>query len=199
MTDFERTKPYVFIIESLDFEDEEKQFFEGEIISKILNLSGIEHKYYYIRTKAELKHLLVEFVENNYRYLHISCHGNKTSVSTTLDSIPFNELSDLLGDKLDRKRLFLSSCLSTNDNLANSILPISDCFSIIGPDKKIYMDDAAIFWASFYQIMFKRNPNAMKRENLESLLRDLKKLYKIPLKYYSTSKSSKSGWMEVKI
>ena len=199
MTDFEKTKPYVFIIESLDFEDEEKQNFEGEIISKILNLSRIEHKYYYVRTKAEIEHLLEEFVRLNYRYLHISCHGSKNSISTTLDIIKFEELSIMVADKLDRKRLFLSSCLSTNDSLANSILSITDCFSIIGPDKKIYMDDAAIFWASFYQIMFKRNPNAMKRENLESLLRELKALYKIPLKYYSTSQSSKKGWKEVKI
>jgi len=199
MTDFEKTKPYVFIIESLEFEDEEKGYFEGEIISKILNLSRIEHKYYYVRTKAEIEHLLDEFVRLNYRYLHISCHGSKNSISTTLDRIKFEELSIMVADKLDRKRLFLSSCLSTNDNLADSILSITDCFSIIGPDKKIYMDDAAIFWASFYQIMFKRNPNAMKRENLESLLRELKALHKIPLKYYSTSKSSKKGWKEVKI
>jgi hypothetical protein len=199
MTDFEITKPYVFIIESLEFEDEEKGYFEGEIISKILNLSKIEHKYYYVRTKAEIEHLLDEFVRLNYRYLHISCHGSTDSISTTLDIIKFEELSIMVADKLDRKRLFLSSCLSTNDNLADSILSITDCFSIIGPDKKIYMDDAAIFWASFYQIMFKRNPNAMKREKLESLLRELKALHKIPLKYYSTSHSSKKGWNEVKI
>jgi hypothetical protein len=199
MKDFERTKPYVFIIESLEFDDEENQYFEGEIISKILNLSNIEHKYYYVRTRAEIVHLLDEFVRLNYRYLHISCHGSKNSISTTLDTIKFEELSIIIADKLDRKRLFLSSCLSTNDNLANCILSISDCFSIIGPDKKIYMDDAAIFWASFYQIMFKRNPNAMKRENLESLLKELKSLFKIPIKYYSTSQSSKKGWKEVKI
>lgn len=199
MTDFEKTKPYVFIIESLEFEDEEKKNFEGEVISRILNLSKIEHKYYYIRTKAELQHLLNEFVDLNYRYLHISCHGSKNSIATTLDNIKFDELSLMLADKLDRKRLFLSSCLSTNDSLANSILPVSDCFSIIGPDKEIYMDDAAIFWASFYQIMFKRNPKAMKRENLEQLLTELKELFKIPLKYYSTSRSDKRGWKEVKI
>jgi len=199
MTEFEKTKPFVFIIESLEFEDEEKRYFEGEIISRILNLSQIEHKYYYIRTRAEFEYLLDEFVNLNYRYLHISCHGNKNSIFTTFDEIKFKDLSLILGDKLDRKRLFLSSCLSTNEKLADEILPISDCFSIIGPDKKIYMDDAAIFWSSFYQVMFKKNPNAMNRENLESVLKDLKKLFKIPLRYFSTSKSSRKGWKEVKI
>lgn len=199
MTEFEKTKPYVFIIESLEFKDEEKGYFEGEIISKILNLSQIEHKYYYIRTKTELSFLLDEFVKLNYRYLHISCHGSRKSISMTLDEIKFNELGLLIGNKLDRKRLFLSSCLSTNEALANEILSISDCFSIIGPDKKIYMDDAAIFWSSFYQVMFKQNPRAMKRENLEKVLKDLKRLFKIPLKYYSTSKLNENGWVEVKL
>lgn len=199
MTEFEKTKPYVFIIESLEFNDEEKGYFEGEVISKILNLSQIEHKYYYIRTKSEFKYLLDEFVKLNYRYLHISCHGSKKSISMTLDEIKFKELGLLIGDKLDRKRLFLSSCLSTNEDLASEILSISDCFSIIGPDKKIYMDDAAIFWSSFYQVMFKQNPKAMKRENLEKVLKDLKSLFKIPLKYYSTSKSNENGWKEVKL
>jgi hypothetical protein len=197
MTEFEKTKPYVFIIESLEFKDEEKGYFEGEIISKILNLSQIEHKYYYIRTKMEFDYLLEEFVKSNYRYLHISCHGSKKSISMTLEEIKFNDLGLLIGDKLDRKRLFLSSCLSTNENLASVILSISDCFSIIGPDKQIYMDDAAIFWSSFYQVMFKQNPKAMKRENLEMVLKDLKSLFKISLKYYSTSKSNNKGWKEV--
>jgi hypothetical protein len=199
MTELKKTKPYVFIIESLGFEDEDNGYFEGEIISKILNLSQIEHKYYYIRTKSEFVYLLDEFEKLNYRYLHISCHGSRESISMTLDEIKFNELGLLIGDKLDFKRLFLSSCLSTNENLASEILSISDCFSIIGPDKKIYMDDAAIFWSSFYQVMFKQNPKAMKRENLVKVLKDLKSLFKIPLKYYSTSQSNENGWKEVKL
>lgn len=196
MTDIEKTKPYVFIIESLDFEDEETQAFEGEIISKILKLSNIEHKYYYIRTKKELEYLLNEFLNLNYRYLHISCHGNENSISTTLDDIKFDKLSILLADKLDNKRLFLSSCLSTNEKLADCIFPISDCYSIIGPDKKINMDDAAIFWASFYQIMFKKNPKAMKKNDLKPMLEKLKKLYGISLKYYSATQLEQKGWKE---
>jgi len=199
MTKSKKTKPYVFIIESLDFEDEENEAFEGEIISKILHLSQIEHKYFYIRTKSELGWLLDEFVKSNYRYLHISCHGKECSIDTTLDNIDFRELGFLLSDKLDEKRLFLSSCLSTNEHLANKIFPTSDCFSVIGPDKEITMDDAAIFWSSFYHIMFKNNPKAMKEESLTSVLRSLRKLFGIPLKYYSSEKESSKGWREVKI
>ncbi|PWK27095.1 hypothetical protein LV89_01909 [Arcicella aurantiaca] len=199
MADENSTKPYVFIIESLEFKDEEKGYFEGEVISKILNFSNIEHKYYYIRTKKELEHLLGEFVRLNYRYLHISCHGNSKLISTTLDRITFKELSSIIADKLCKKRLFLSSCLSTNDNLAKSIFSESKCLSIIGPDEEINMDDSAIFWASFYQIMFKDNSTGMKAEELKTTIIKLKKLYGVPLKYYKKNSQSKIGWEEVDI
>ena len=35
------TKPNVFIIESLDFDDEENNRFEGKVLSNILKLNGI--------------------------------------------------------------------------------------------------------------------------------------------------------------
>jgi len=193
------TKPFVFIIESLEFKNEIDEEFEGVIISKILKLSKITHKYFYIRTKSEFEHLLNEFVKSNYRYLHISCHGNENLIATTLDRINFKELGNLLRDKLNGKRLFLSSCESTNKNLANEIFPTSGCNSIIGSDKEISIDDAAIFWSSFYKIMFKRNSKAMKREVLESVLPGMKELFKIPIKYYRKDKKSKKGWTEVTI
>jgi len=151
MTEFEKTDPYVFILESLDFEDEKRGSFEGEIISQILSMSNIKHKYFYIRTRREFEYFIDQFAKSNYRYLHISCHGSTDKISTTLDDISFQDLGIILGDKLDRKRLFLSSCLSTNESLAEAIFPTSDCISIVGPNKEINMDDAAIFWSSFYQ------------------------------------------------
>lgn len=41
------TKPEVFIIESLRFDDERQDRFEGQIIKKILALSGKNCEYYY--------------------------------------------------------------------------------------------------------------------------------------------------------
>lgn len=195
----EITKPNVFIIESLDFEDEKDGLYEGEIISKILNFSGIIHQYFYIRTKQEFMHVIELFEESNYRYLHISCHGNKNAISTTLDTIEFKELGLILENVLDRKRLFISACSSVNQNLANKILSDTECFSVIGPNKKINMGDAAIFWASFYQLMFKNNRKAMKRDDLEVTLKKLTDVFKISLKYFATSQSSSTGWKEVKL
>lgn len=195
MTEFEKTDPYVFILESLDFEDEKRGSFEGEIISQILSMSNIKHKYFYIRTRREFEHFIDEFAKSNYRYLHISCHGSTDKISTTLDDISFQDLSIILGDKLDRKRLFLSSCLSTNESLAEAIFPTSDCISIVGPNKEINMDDAAIFWSSFYQKMFKENIKYMKNEKVKETIKYLKEFLNIPISYFASTNSEK-GWRE---
>jgi hypothetical protein len=71
------TIPEVFIVESLRFHDEEKDYYEGQIISDILRLNKKQSKYYYIRTKKELRAVLDKFRDSNYRYLHLSCHANR--------------------------------------------------------------------------------------------------------------------------
>ena len=190
MTYSETTKPKVFIIESLDFEDEEKKLFEGHIIANILQLSKIETKYYYVRTKSEFKEVISKFYDSDYRYLHISCHGgeNHDSIWTTLDEIPFKELAEILGGNLYKKRLFMSSCSVVNDKLAKAVIPKTECYSIIGPKKDIEFRDAAIMWASFYHLMFKKNKRNMFREGLIENMQKVVDTFGQPLNYFSTSR-----------
>lgn len=198
MSSKNKTKPSVFIIESLKFEDEEKDNFEGQIISRILKMSGIEHKYFYIRTGNELQVLLEKFCALNYRYLHISCHGNSELICTTLDEIRFAPLAELLDNNLYQKRLFLSACLSANEQLADAVFKRTGCYSLIGSHKKIRIDDAAIFWASFYQRMFRQNPRAMKLDVIKPTLQQLVDVHKVPIRYFTTKKN-KRGWEEIKL
>jgi len=81
-----------------------------------------------------------------------------------------------------------------NTELATVVIPSSDCYSIIGPSVKVAFSDAAILWASFYHLMFSNDAKAMKREGLLKHCRHLARLYGIPLNYYSSSRSSKSGF-----
>ncbi len=81
--------PNVFIMESLTLANEREELFEGKFLSQILNLAGKKPIYYYIRTCAELEEILREFDKSDYRYLHFSCHGSKSSLFTTLEDIPF--------------------------------------------------------------------------------------------------------------
>jgi hypothetical protein len=193
------TKSGLFIIESLKFEDEKDGFYEGEVISKILNFARIKHSYYYIRTRAELEEMIQIFNDSNYRYLHISCHGNTDAIYTTLDKISFNDLSLILENSLDKKRLFLSACSATNQALANKIFTTTECFSIIGPNKSIYMEDAAIFWASFYQLMFKINSNGMVYDDIYKVLTKLIDIHEVPMKFFRSSRETEIGYKEVKL
>lgn len=186
------TEPKVFIIESLDFDDEKKNLFEGQVVSSILSLNKIESQYYYIRTKQEFKEVLGIFYDSCFRYLHISCHGgaNRQSICTTLDDIPFIELGKLLEPCLYRKRLFLSACSVVNKHLATQVIPKTDCFSIIGPRNDVTFSDATIMWASFYHLMFKKNAKSMDREGIMTNLQLVANTFGEEFSYFSKSGSS---------
>ncbi|WP_456473777.1 hypothetical protein [Candidatus Pyrohabitans sp.] len=192
------SKPNVFIIESLRFSDEKHNRFEGKFLSQILCLGGKETEYYYIRTKKELEEVLNLFDESNYRYLHISCHGTNSSLSTTLDELSFSKFGKLIRPHLTEKRLFISACSAVNDNLAREIFPNSKCYSLIGPREDILFHDAAIIWASFYHLIFKENPKAMSRRNILPILKKVTNTFEVSLNYFSINKSKK-GYKRKKI
>ena len=189
-----KTKADVFIIESLRFNDEDDKLFEGRFLSQILHFGGKESIYYYIRTEQELAEVLKKFEESRYRYLHLSCHGTRTSISTTLGPIPLPKLGRLLQPYVERRRLFMSTCLAVNDNLARNVIPTSGCYSIIGPTRKVNFDDAAILWASFYHLVFREDPMGMGREDIISTLQKVVNTFEVPLNYFSVSRSSKKGY-----
>lgn len=182
----------VFIIESVTFEDEEENQLEGEFISQILHLSNIPSKYYFIRTEKELIEVLNIFEKSDYRYLHISSHGEKTSLDLALDDIKFKRLGEILNPYLNYKRLFISACSTVNENLAKQIFKNKKCYSVIGPKKDIFFSDAAIFWASFYHLILE--DDKMRYDNLQSKLSELSRLYKVPMNYYRKSNKSEKGY-----
>jgi hypothetical protein len=183
-----KSRPEVFIIESLGLDDETGNLFEGRILSQILHLSGKKSIYYYVRTKAEFKIMLSEFKKSRYRYLHLSCHGSKDAIHTTIDEIPFDELKDMLCPVLDKRRLFLSACSMANKNLAQKIFLNSECLSVVGPKSDIEFNDAAIMWASFYHLMFKSNPVAMKHVIVEKNMQSVVSMFNVPMRYYRKNK-----------
>lgn len=189
----------VFIIESLKLEDEEKNRFEGKFLSHILDLGNIKSAYYYIRTKKELEKIIKEYKKSDFRYLHLSCHGNKASVSTTLEKLSFVQLRNTINTSLKDKRLFVSACLAVNDDLAKALMPITKCFSIIGFSKSIGFDEAAIIWASFYHLMFKADNRSMSRKNILQTIRNIARTFEIPLVYYSRSATSETGYKKTEV
>ncbi len=94
------SKPEVFIVESLSLDDEKEDRFEGDVLCKVLRLSGKEPIYRYIRTKRELAEFADEFDECEYRYLHFSMHADLNGVQLTFDHLSYHELCEVFGESL---------------------------------------------------------------------------------------------------
>ncbi len=193
------TLPRVFIVESLNLSDEKKDRFEGNHLSKILRLSGSEPEYMYLRTRRELEEVVDLFKDSEYRYLHISCHGNKSGIGLTFDNLTFEELGELFAPVLNKKRVFFSSCSVMNERCAAALLNKTGCLSVIGPSTSIYFDRATIFWSSFYHLMLRDEASSMKREQLQKTTIALKNLFDVHMRYFTTSQSSVNGYKKVEL
>ncbi|WLR52448.1 hypothetical protein LC040_05980 [Bacillus tianshenii] len=186
-----KLKAGVFIVESNKFSEEDEQLFEGEVLTKMLKLLDVEVVYKYIRTEKELKAVLKQFRESSFRYLHLACHGDEEGFGLTLDDISFEKFSQLLEKPIEKRRIFLSSCsVLQGDKLAEALTPYK-VLSIVGPDKEIYFDDAAIFWASFYHLMFRENSNTMYNQRLKEVVKELSNIYSVSMKTLILQKNKK--------
>ncbi|MGN6479794.1 hypothetical protein [Luteibacter sp.] len=179
------TKPELFIVESLDLDDEENGRQEGQIIAGMLRLSGkVDTQYYYIRTERELDEIIKLFVASKYRYLHISCHANRAGMATTFDSISYRSLSEKLTGILRGRRIFVSACQMANNELASGLLKDTGCYSLVGPHDEIAFDDSAAFWVAFYHLMFKIDDHKMKHRDVEACVDKLSTLFEVPINYF---------------
>lgn len=184
------TRADVFIIESLDPDDEGNGRFEGGSISHVLRLHGKEPRYQYVRTLSQFTEAVSDFRDSKYRYLHISAHANSHAMYTTnQDQIDFKVFAKILSGSLRNRRLFLSACSMVNKNLAKLLIPSTGCYSIVGPTEDICFSTAVVFWPAVYHLMFSSNVDAMKRSVLKGHLQDVAKLFCVGIGYYSRNKN----------
>ncbi len=188
-----KKKPAVFILESNSLTNEYDSEFEGEALSRILHLSRIESQYFYFRTKKELKELLEEFKLIKYRYLHIACHGDETSMATTFDEISFDKLAEILKPNVANRRLFFSACSMTNINLARAVFSKARPYSIMGPAQDLYFSEAAVFWAGFYTVMLLEN-RSMSKERILTNARNLASSFGLDFNYFGRDNSQQRGF-----
>ncbi len=134
--------------------------------------------------------MLRQFHESGKRYLHISCHGNETGLSLTLEDVPFAAFGEMARPLLKERRLFLSACSIAKKDLARSVMSRNGCYSVIGPIDDIYFSDAAIMWASFYHLVFKANSKAMNRDRVSRTLQTVCNTFGTSVRYFSRSAKS---------
>lgn len=183
----EQAKPKygVFIIESMDFAREMDGRMDGFVLSTILHLCDIPHRYFYVRTRMEFEHVIGKFKRSRFGFLHLSCHGNEEGLKLSLEKLPFDDLEILMGTALRERRLFLSACDAGRFELAQHFIPRHNCASVIGSPDKISIDKAAVFWSSFYHLMWERDRDRMPQTELIPMLEMVTQTFQIRLIYFS--------------
>ena len=185
MGEYSESKYGVFIIESMDSFNEINKKLDGYTLKKILDLCDIPCVYRYIRTKLELEKIIQEFEESGYRFLHLSCHANNEGIALTYEDVNFHELDLIIGDYLYHRRLFLSACKVAVFELAEHFIPKYHCFSIIGTPDTIDYDKAAIFWSSFYYLMYSNDQTQMVQADILPTLLKVSETFNVNLNYFS--------------
>jgi hypothetical protein len=186
------TVPEVFIIESLKLTDEAKERREGAVLSAVLRMCGKNPLYYYIRTQAELKLMAKEFEKSGYRYLHVSCHGDATSLDTTLDSVGYTDFAAIFRGRLKNRRLFVSACSAGNPLFAEVVGGTNkELISVAAPAKDIQFDHAVAFWSSFYVKTFSMNTKSMNSDRIVVVLKPLAALFGEPVHFSRKDKRGK--------
>ena len=187
----------VYIIESLDPDDEGNGRFEGAFLSHVLRLHGKEPKYKYVRTRAEFERAIRMFAASGYRYLHLSCHGDAEGLCTTnQEEVDYDELAELLIPCMHEKRLFISACKMVHKDLAKALLPSSGCFSIVGPTMNIAFTDSAVVWASVYHLAFSEDADRITRNSLREKLKQACKLFDVEFAYFAKTRTNKRGYTD---
>jgi hypothetical protein len=188
------TTPDVFILESLSFEDEEKERYEGRVLASILKMCGKSPRYYYFRTEAELVELAKMFRATGYRYLHLSCHGSATDIDTTLETVSIVRLSEIFQNILRNRRLFMSACEVGSELNSTTISSRNQgMYSIVSPMDRIRFDHAAAAWAAYYVRVFELKYASMKHRDMTETLIHISQLFGIRF-FYSHYKAEVKRW-----
>lgn len=192
--DSAKTLPQVFIIESLDFDDERAARLEGRVLADVLRMCGKDPLYFYFRTEAELIVLAEKFYQSGYRYLHLSCHGSDTSIEATLNSITYVRFAEIFDGKLVNRRLFASACEVGNELFSQVVGGRNKgMHSVAAPADAIRFDIAVAFWSAFYVKAFYINESAMKAADITSIFQPLCTLFRTRL-HWSRYSAKRRRW-----
>lgn len=175
----------IFIIEGM-----EKDASESPMLKKMLSLTKVNPliKIKKVRSRADFKKAIQSFKNSDFKFLHISTHGGTNYLKFENDKIEIPEFVDIIGPVSTDRRIFLSACSFATFNMAKEIIPKYHCLSIIGSPDIVDVDKAAVFWTSFYFLIFKIHESKDVSINQEVFFKVFKKLtsaFEYNLEYFS--------------
>ncbi len=181
----------VFIVESLKLGDEQARRFEGRILNEMLQLAGMNPKYYYFQSEDELRHVPALFRASRCRFLHVSTHATNSTFGTTNGNISYDRFGEIFAGHLSLRRLFVSACEIGNKEFVEAVATRNKgMHSIVAPTVPVPFDQSAAFWCAFYISCFAQSSLTMKHDDIRTRLKSLTKLF--PLEFFLATYSPRS-------
>ncbi len=171
----------VYIIESLRSDDD---FWDGENLSQILNLTRISNHYAEVASIEDFEREVDNFNKLDFRYLHLSFHGDIDGITINGEDVSNDQLSQILNPVILKKRVFMSSCKGSNLKLASPLIVNGGCQSLIGTPTDLDFDKAALFWPSFYHVIHSMDSSRMNQKLINKTIKKCVDLFRIPINYY---------------
>jgi len=159
--------PEVFIIETCTSQDVTKDLRDGYKLKCYLESSGIDKrpKYRFVFDVDDLKTAIREFFYSHYKYLHVCCHGSKSSIQIgNKDQLSYDTFAKLFSGALDRRRVTFSACQLGNVDFVKEFFSFNKTLhSLIASVPTTASYDMLLLWAGVYQKMYLSN---LRRDNV---------------------------------
>ena len=162
-------KPLIYILESPSASDVYSGRSEGELLTRLLDLLGLNYLHRNAANLGMFKHALeVGLAQDCQRLgkhpliLHLSCHGNQDGIRLTSgEDMPWAQLGELVVplNKDGNLLLCMSSCEGWHAWEMCRTLNPPPFFGVVGTTESISWPQAAVGYAVFYhQLELGRNP-----------------------------------------
>lgn len=164
----------VFIIESCPEKD-------GSILAQQLVLMGASPLYVPVRSLNDFKAALVMFAMSGYRFLHVSCHGDKRNEKVKLGEVwySYEQFATAFPGVLKSRRMSFSACELGNEQFVKVLNKENNWIhSISAFSRKIDEKIASAYWVAYYTLCFndvkiKKHGASISSENLMSIIKNL--------------------------
>lgn len=165
----------VFIIESLPAENPH----DGKLLFDVLKMMGKNPIYRKVKDADDFENALNDYKQSKYRFLHISCHGNKSQVFFEEGMVDYLGFGNLFANhSLPVTRIFFSACCLGNQALSKAIITANKAVhSIVAPTQKIPFDLALIAWSTFYVKAFGWNRDGISENTILMTMRQIANLF----------------------
>jgi len=184
-----KSVPKVFIIESLGANDVNNHRCDGKILEAQLQLIGEESVYRYVLNVSDLRNALCEFDESEFRFLHVSCHGDsaKAYLAANPAGETYEEFSKCFSSKVALTRVTFAACKLGNKSFFEEFCRWNKGVqSLAAPMNDLPFQRSSLYWATYYTKLIeecRNSNNHIHRDFIESVVPQLSKVLNVSMRY----------------